>query len=187
MSRESMLILVQNFSIVALSGCSIAVFTIELIHHGWIPFLFSVSSIVARLQLRTTWLDMVCNLGFWRCIQIEFHYIRIKCLWCGMEAPRVRKGKSSDEEEQMKRTDEEEQMKRNRFGDAFTHFLVPRTKELVFIFNRTLHLEVNTVMVEHKCPKGDSWNEARCKQIELHYTEVKCLWCGTEARKASLF
>ncbi|ESO95217.1 hypothetical protein LOTGIDRAFT_239455 [Lottia gigantea] len=60
---------------------------------------------------------------------------------------------------------------------------VPRTKELVFSFNRTLHLEVNTVMVEHKCPKGDSWNEARCKQIELHYTDVKCLWCGTEARK----
>ncbi|ESO83251.1 hypothetical protein LOTGIDRAFT_169468 [Lottia gigantea] len=54
-----------------------------------------VSSIVARLQLRTTWLDMVCNLGFWRCIQIELHYIGIKCLWCGMEAPRVRKGKSS--------------------------------------------------------------------------------------------
>ncbi|ESP04748.1 hypothetical protein LOTGIDRAFT_155969 [Lottia gigantea] len=78
------------------SGCSIAVFTIELIHHGWIPFLFSVSSIVARLQLRTTWLDMVCNLGFWRCIQIELHYIRIKCLWCGMEAPRIRKGESSD-------------------------------------------------------------------------------------------
>ncbi|ESO92281.1 hypothetical protein LOTGIDRAFT_175715 [Lottia gigantea] len=78
------------------SGCSIAVFTIELIHHGWIPFLFSVSSIVARLQLRTTWLDMVCNLGFWRCIQTELHYIRIKCLWCGMEAPRIRKGKSSD-------------------------------------------------------------------------------------------
>ncbi|ESO82168.1 hypothetical protein LOTGIDRAFT_170317 [Lottia gigantea] len=71
------------------SGCSIVVFTFELIHHGWIPFLFSVSSIEARLQLRTTWLDMVCNLGFWRCIQIEFHYIRIKCLWCGMEAPRT--------------------------------------------------------------------------------------------------
>ncbi|ESO89565.1 hypothetical protein LOTGIDRAFT_175852, partial [Lottia gigantea] len=76
-------------------GSSIAVLTIELIHHGWIPFLFSVSSIVARLQLRTTWLDMVCNLGFWRCIQIELHYMRIKCLWCGMEAPRFRKGKSS--------------------------------------------------------------------------------------------
>ncbi|ESO91717.1 hypothetical protein LOTGIDRAFT_175766 [Lottia gigantea] len=22
-----------------------------------------------------------------------------------------------------------------------------------------------------------------CKQIELHYIELKCLWCGTEARK----
>ncbi|ESP00329.1 hypothetical protein LOTGIDRAFT_238610 [Lottia gigantea] len=35
-----------------------------------------------------------------------------------------------------------------------------------------LNWEVNWVMVEHKCPKGDSWNEARCKQIELHYMEV---------------
>ncbi|ESO94088.1 hypothetical protein LOTGIDRAFT_239536 [Lottia gigantea] len=46
-----------------------------------------------------------------------------------------------------------------------------------------LNWEVNQVMVEHKCPKGDSWNEARCKQKELHYIEIKCLWCGTEVRK----
>ncbi|ESO90015.1 hypothetical protein LOTGIDRAFT_175845 [Lottia gigantea] len=48
------------------SGCSLAVFTIELIHHGWDTIPVEVPSIVARLQLRTTWLDMVYNLGFWR-------------------------------------------------------------------------------------------------------------------------
>ncbi|ESO90214.1 hypothetical protein LOTGIDRAFT_175836 [Lottia gigantea] len=59
--------------------------------------------------------------------------------------------------------------------------------ELVFSFKRAYNLEVILVMVERKCPKGDSWNKARCKQIELHYTEVKCLWRGTEVRKASVF
>ncbi|ESO95530.1 hypothetical protein LOTGIDRAFT_160695 [Lottia gigantea] len=60
-----------------------------------IPSLLRVPSILARLQLRTTTSDMVCNLGFWRCKQIELHYRRIKCLWCGMEAHHVRNGKSS--------------------------------------------------------------------------------------------
>ncbi|ESO85904.1 hypothetical protein LOTGIDRAFT_167662 [Lottia gigantea] len=71
-----------------------------------------------------------------------------------------------------------------------TYIFYPRgfkNKELVFSFKRAYNLEVILVMVERKCPKGDSWNKARCKQIELHYTEVKCLWRGTEVRKASVF
>ncbi|ESO91718.1 hypothetical protein LOTGIDRAFT_175767 [Lottia gigantea] len=73
---------------------SIAVFTIGLIHHGWDTIPIKGPSIIACLQLWTTTSDMVCNLGFWRCIQIELQYIGIKCSWCGMEALKVRKGKS---------------------------------------------------------------------------------------------
>ncbi|ESP04749.1 hypothetical protein LOTGIDRAFT_155970 [Lottia gigantea] len=102
-----------------------------------------------------------------RCKQIELHYMELKCLWCGTEVCKVRKGKSCGNLPSRHST--------ATIGVFWCHGLVPRTKELVFSFNRTLHLEVNKVMVEHKCPKGDSWNEARLERVNrlTSYSQMK--------------